>query len=169
MQLSNTILNLLNMQFAHERRNEFLYKQRQSWADFRGFNGVADYFKQESAGEHEHSEIVLNYIFDRNEELKISPFIFDVPDIGSEATLISLFATALEVEYGTTAALQNIYSQAIAEGDFMTASWLFDKLIPAQISEENEYVSILDRFAQYAECPSRDHDMDIFIKENFVK
>jgi ferritin len=169
MKLSNTIKQLLNDQYRHESRNHWLYKQRQSWCDFRGLTGCAAYFKQEAAGEYGHAEIVLDYILDRNEELKISPFMFDAPDLGNDATLLSLFETALDVEYGTTAALQNIYTQACAEGDYMTAAWLFDKLIPAQVDEENEYQTIIDRFGMYAQAPARDTDMDAWIKENLVK
>jgi ferritin len=168
VQLSSVILGLLNKQYGHENRNYFLYKQRQSWADFRGLSGVADFFKQEAFGEHEHSEIVADYIFDRNEELTIAPFLFDIPDLKND-DLISLFTTALEVERGTTAALYSIYSAAQIESDWNTCAWLFDKLIPFQIEEEKTYQTILDRYVRYPDSPSRDTDFDVWIAENLVK
>ena len=47
------------------------------------------------------------------------------------------FKATIDREIQTTQMIYAIYEAAIAEKDYMTASWLFDKLIKEQIEEEN--------------------------------
>ena len=47
------------------------------------------------------------------------------------------FRATVDREIQTTQMIYAIYEAAIAEKDYMTASWLFDKLIKEQIEEEN--------------------------------
>ena len=168
MNLSENILSMLCTQFRHEKSNELRYTQRRAYADYKGFNNIAEFFKKQAEGEAEHAEKVASYIMDRSDVLKIEPldFLDPSPDFGS-LNVPALFESSLIVEQETTASLYAIYAAAMQEGDYMTASWLFSDLIPEQVEEEKIYQSTIDRINAYPACPSRDHDIDVWIGETF--
>ena len=165
MNLSERILSMLNQQYRHEMGNAFRYDQRHGWADFEGFVGTAEFFKQEADGEREHAQKVLNYMLDRSAKPTIEPIAFDEPSNYPE--LHYLFESAMGVEVGTTAALTEIYKAALEEMDIMTVNFMAE-MIGLQVEEERTLQTILDRYRNYPASPSREHDIDIWVKENFV-
>lgn len=164
--MSENMLNLFNLQYAHETYNALRYDQRANWCDFNGYNGCAAFYHQEANGEHEHAQKVLEFINDRSSMATIQPINFDEPNNWDD--LIQLFETAQAVEYDTTRALTAIYSAAMAESDIMAVNWAAD-MIAKQLDEEREYSTILDRFRNFPASPSRNHDIDVWVLETFVK
>lgn len=165
MNLSENILSMLNSQYGHETLNSLRYTQRENWCEFYGYTGAGAYFKQEARGERHHAKKVLRFINDRNTLATIQPISFDEDNNWTD--FVDLFKTALEVEYGTTQALTAIYQAAQAEGDIMTVNWAAE-MLEIQKNEENEYQTIIDRFSNYPASPSRNHDIDNYIKKHFV-
>ena len=165
MNISERILSMLNDQFQRETYNSLRYDQRRGWADFEGFVGTADFFEQEADGEREHAQKVLNYILDRSAKPTIEPISFDEPSNYPE--LHYLFESAMGVEVGTTAALTDIYKAAMEESDIMTVNFMAE-MIGYQVEEERTLQTILDRYRNYPASPSRDNDIDAWVKENFV-
>lgn len=165
MNLSENILLMLNEQIRHETKNSLRYYQRYNWAEFYGYIGTAAYYKQEAEGERGHADKILAYINERNALATIQPIEWDEPNNWMD--LIELFKTSQIVELDTTAKLTAIYDAAFKEQDFMTVN-LMAEMIEAQKNEESEAQTILDRFAAFPASPSRNHDLDIWVKENFV-
>jgi ferritin len=167
MNLSENIKLMLTEQYRMENFNSFRYTQRRGWADFSGFTGAASFFKQESEGEKGHAEKVLSFILDRSDLSVIEPVLFNESVSYGELSLEKCFIDILRIEKETTASLIAIYKEAFAELDIMTVNFMAE-MISLQIEEEKTAQTILDRFRNYPECPSREHDIDIYILDNFV-
>jgi ferritin len=169
MRLSENIRSMLEEQYRHEKANHFIYTQARAWAEYKGFNNVAAFFKAQADGENDHAELVFSYLMDKNDIINIEPFNFDNPSFPfAGGTLISLFEAGLKTEYGTTEALSAIYKAAFAENDFMTSEFMLP-MIKEQAEEESVFQTILDRFAIYFDSPGRDHLLDIWVGETFNK
>jgi ferritin len=163
--LSQSMLERLKTQYAHETCNSLRYFQRATFAEFRGLNNIAAFFKKEAEGERGHADIVYKYVNDRNEQLPISGLSFLDPDIGSTSDPLLMFNTAMAVEKTTTAMLEAVLEQARADKDYLTEQWLLDSsgLLKEQIEEENLYQTILDRIQSMGDSPSLLHDLDLWL------
>jgi len=142
--ISANILTLLTAQYAHEISNALSYTLMQSWADMRGLNGTAAFFRKQAADEQAHAAKVLDYIHARSEQLASLP---DIVPVQAAGTFVAQFDAARSIEIDTTAAIAKIHAQAMAEGDMMTCAWLAQPggLILEQVEEENTIQSIIDR------------------------
>lgn len=147
---------LLVKQLAHELKNHNLYK---SFAAFFGREGITDleeYFNESAAEEYDHHSWVFSYL--ANSDYKFSyPAIEANTEVASE--YIVPFEQALAREIQTTQLLYTLYKQCIGEDDFMTASWLSEKLIKEQIEEENKSRMALDIITA---------DADIFVRAHKI-
>ena len=179
MPLSSNILALLNIQYQHEKYNEHRYLVRSSLADFYGLTGIAKFLRNQADGERDHAMKVFEYIADRNEKIGNTQVEFDSPP---EDNMLDILKGILKIEQDTTAKLNNLYMQANAEGDFMTASWLLTGLIPEQIEEESISQTIIDRYnsrlnintltgneniTMASEVGAALHDIDSWIDEKY--
>ena len=147
---------LLVKQLAHELKNHNLYK---SFAAFFGREGIVDleeYFNKSAAEEYNHHNWVFHYLSE-------SDYKFNYPAIEANTEQASEyvlpFEQALAREIQTTQMLYAIYRQCVSEDDFMTASWLYEKLIKEQIEEENKSRMALDII---------NADADIFVKADKI-
>lgn len=163
--LSAVLLVSLNEQFRHETSNYLRYSARSSWARMRGLEATANFFHKEAEGEHGHAEIVRGWIEDRNQPLTIEPYQFT--ESSNFPSFSALFETALQVEYDTTARLQNLFKQAFDEGDFLLTTAV-QALLSEQIEEESLYRTILDRIAARGDDDAAIHDIDVWIGETFA-
>lgn len=147
---------LLVKQLAHELKNHNLYK---SFAAFFGREGIVDleeYFNKSAAEEYNHHNWVFHYLSESDYEFNY-PAIEANTEQASE--YVSPFEQALAREIQTTQMLYAIYKQCVSEDDFMTASWLYEKLIKEQIEEENKSRMALDII---------NADADIFVKADKI-
>lgn len=142
MLLSSALLDLLNKQYALEKRNQRIYESMASAVDFIGLSGSASFLKKQAAGEADHAKAVYDYINQRNQHAAVSQI--EVPAVSGD--FFTIFDDVLAVEIATTEKLTNLAQRAFAEGDLMTFFWASD-LIKEQAEEENIIQTILDRFA----------------------
>lgn len=157
--LSQNIHNLLTDQYNHELCNFARYKARQSYADYLGLNGIAQFFGKEAAGEAEHAEKVFQFVSDRNERIyKVSPNASEEIPQGFR----DIFISALEIERQTTTKLNNLATAAMREGDLQTFFWVSD-LIKEQTEEENLYQTIIDRIDTFGGDQTTAHLIDTWI------
>lgn len=161
--LSSNMLSMLSAQWSHEMANHARYIARASWMRYRGLEDSGDFFEQEAGGEKEHADIVRKYIEDRNEALV--PAWEAIEPLPSEYA--DMFVSALDIERGTTERLQAIYAAAIAEGDYMTSTWV-QGMISENVEEENLYQTIIDHIAMRGVDTATVHDIDCWVKR-FVK
>lgn len=134
-QLSPEIGDLLVKQLAHELKNFVLYS---SFANFFSLEGIVDlenYYIRRAEEEKSHHDWVASYLRDADFRA-----LYPAIEQNKEQTVdswITPFTATVTREMETTQLLYVIYELAISQKDFMTASWLFDKLIKEQIEEES--------------------------------
>ena len=132
--ISQEIGQLLVKQLAHELKNYNLY---QSFSNFYAIEGISDleaYYKKRADEELLHHQWCLHYLTEAD-------YKFTYPKIDENMETFSTyedpFKLTVDREIQTTQMIYRIYEAAIAEKDYMTASWLYGKLIKEQIEEEN--------------------------------
>lgn len=132
--VSETISNLLIKQLAHELKNYNLYKSFANYYDIEGCVALAEYYSKRADEELLHHKWILDYLTEGDVK-----FMYPAVEQNSETPTdyVMPFRATVDREIQTTQMIYAIYEAAIAEKDYMTASWLFDKLIKEQIEEEN--------------------------------
>ena len=147
---------LLVKQLAHELKNYHLYL---SFANYFGVEGISDleeFFIKRSDEEKSHHEWIKTYLTDSN-------YKFIYPQIEANTVKIENhmdpFLASIDREILTTNMIYTIYEKAISEKDYMTASWLYEKLIKEQIEEENLVKTCRDIMEQ---------DANIFVKADKI-
>jgi ferritin len=132
--ISSELGSLLVKQVAHELKNFNLYK---SFANFFGVEGISDleeYYNKRAIEEKNHSEWIYSYLTDGDYK-----FLYPIVELNTEKyeQYIDPFILTVDREILTTQLIYKIYEQAVSEKDYMTASWLYEKLIKEQVEEEN--------------------------------
>ena len=125
---------MLVKQVAHELKNFNLYMSYANYFSVEGIVDLEEYYRKRAAEEKNHHQWIMDYLSDGD-------FKFTYPTIEENTEkyedYITPFKQTIDREILTTQMLYAIYEAAIAEKDFMTGSWLYEKLIKEQIEEEN--------------------------------
>lgn len=132
--VSPEVGQLLEKQLVHELKNANLYR---SFANLCGIWGIVDleeYFKKRAIEEQHHHDWIFEYLSEADYKV-LYPAIPANTEIPSNP--VEAFKLTVDREIQTTQLIYAIYEKCIAEKDYMTASWLFEKLIKEQIEEEN--------------------------------
>lgn len=154
--ISEPIAQLLIKQLAHELKNYNLYK---SFANYFGIEGISDleeYYNKRAHEEYLHHQWVYDFL--TNADVR---FMYPAIDMNTEKIFnyIEVFTLTVAREIQTTQMIYEIYKACQTESDFMTSSWLYEKLIKEQIEEENT-----SRMA----VTIMEEEADIFIKAERV-
>ena len=144
--LSQEIGDLLVSQISHELNNHALYMSFAAYFSRNGLKQLEDYYRHRAHEEFNHHQWIVDYLIEGD-------FDFNYPEVKAITKKINEhsepFGLTTTREIETTQLLFAIYEQALLEKDYMTASWLYEKLIKEQIEEENltrmvESISELD-------------------------
>lgn len=132
--ISDSIGQLMVKQIAHELKNRNLYL---SFANFFSVEGIVDleeYYRKRAEEENNHHQWLMDFL--SNGDYK---FMYPAVEMNTEKVTEYLdpFQQTIDREIQTTQMIYVIYEQALSEKDFMTASWLYERLIKEQIEEEN--------------------------------
>lgn len=132
--VSEKVAELLIKQVAHELKNHNLYR---SFANYFSVEGIVDlekYYLKRAQEEYNHYDWISSYLSEADVK-----FMHPAIEVNTEKfeDYTTPFSLTIDREILTTQMLYAIYDQAVSEKDFMTASWLYDKLIKEQIEEEN--------------------------------
>lgn len=132
--ISDSLGQLMVKQIAHELKNRNLYL---SFANFFSVEGIVDleeYYRKRAEEENNHHQWLADYLSEGDYK-----FMYPAIEMNTEKIVdyIDPFNQTVDREIQTTQMLYSIYELAITEKDFMTASWLYEKLIKEQIEEEN--------------------------------
>lgn len=155
--ISDEIGCLLLKQASHELSNFTLYKSFANYFSLEGIDDLKKYYSKRASEEKDHHDWIESFLSDGDFRL-----LYPDIKITSEQevkTIIDPFIVTVTREIVTTQLLYTIYELAISQKDFMTATWLYDKLIKEQIEEEN--VSRMARTIM-------ETDGDIFVKASKV-
>ncbi|MGV8961905.1 MAG: ferritin-like domain-containing protein [Candidatus Saccharimonadaceae bacterium] len=132
--ISEPIAQLLIKQVAHELKNHSLYK---SFANYFSIEGVVDleqYYIKRAQEEYNHYQWIVDFLTEADVK-----FMHPAIDLNTEvmSAYIDPFNQTVIREILTTQMLYIIYKACNTEDDYMTCSWLYEKLIKEQIEEEN--------------------------------
>ena len=133
--ISKELHQLLIKQAIHELQNYFLYDSFANYFALENLESLSKYYKKRAEEEKVHYEWIYTYLTDADCRI-VFPTIPMVE--GQEATsLIDPFVTTVDKEIETTQMIYKIYEQAKLDNDYMSCTWLQEKLIPEQTEEEN--------------------------------
>lgn len=132
--ISSNIGGLLVKQIAHELKNYNLYMSYSNYFEVNGLFDIGKYYRKRAEEELLHHQWIMDYLTEGD-----CIFMYPIVPVNSEriTNQIDPFNQTIDREIETTGLIYNIYDAAISEKDYMTVSWLLEKLIKEQIEEEN--------------------------------
>lgn len=150
--ISDEIGQLMVKQIAHELKNYNLYLSYANYFSVEGILDLEEYYRKRAEEENNHHHWLMDYLSEADFK-----FMYPAVEMNTEkiSNYIDPFVQTIDREILTTQMIYAIYEQATAEKDFMTASWLYEKLIKEQIEEEN-----VSRMAKVL----IEEDSDIFLR-----
>lgn len=155
--VSPEVGSLMVKQIAHELKNYNLYRSYANFFNIEGIIPLETYYLQRAKEELLHHDWLSDYLAEGDFK-----FVYPAVEVNTEAfsKYIEPFVQTIDREIQTTQMIYAIYEQCLSEKDYMTCSWLYEKLIKEQIEEEN---------TSRAARTIMEEDSDIFMKANRVK
>lgn len=135
------IEKLLNDQIRYEAKASVQYLSMASWADTRGYNGVANFFYTQSEEERVHMIKLVKFINERS-GVAIIPEI-DKPRDDFES-LTELFETFLRSEEFVTSKINNIIYECLQRQDYNVHNFM-QWYVSEQLEEEAIARTLLDK------------------------
>jgi len=99
-----------------------------------GIYALEKYYYKRAEEELDHHNWIVDYLTDGDYK-----FIYPIVEQNTEKFVeyVDPFTQTIDREIQTTQMIYAIYELALSEKDYMTTSWLYEKLIKEQIEEEN--------------------------------
>lgn len=121
-------------QIAHELKNYNLYRSYANYFSVEGVLDLEEYYNKRASEEYSHHEWLSHYLSEADFK-----FTYPAIEMNTEkaTNYLDPFIQTVDREIQTTEMIYAIYKQCHSENDYMTCSWLYSKLIPEQIEEEN--------------------------------
>jgi ferritin len=140
--LSKTLAAALNAQITKEAHASQIYLAYASWAERRGFGGVANFLFKHAEEERNHMTKIVAYILNRGGEVVVTaiPAPHENP-----ISLHSCFEKIFEHEVDNTKAIYKLVKMCFDEEDW--ATWNFMQwFVKEQTEEETLAMNLLDKF-----------------------
>jgi len=155
--LKKSVEDICNRQVEREGYSSNLYLAMASWAENKGFPGVAQWLYTQADEERIHFLKFIKYINERGgkaviPELKKPPVEFS----GVE----ELFSEVLKHEEFITSSINEIVTVTLEEKDFNTHNFLF-WFVNEQVEEESSVRTILDKIRLVGKNNMYQFDKDI--------
>jgi ferritin len=139
--LSKKVQDILNVQIQKEDYSSQLYLAMASWAENKGFAGVAEWLYAQSEEERVHMLKLVRYVNDRA-GVAVIPGMEQPPvEFGD---IHVLFEKVLEHEQFISGSINEIVAVCNKENDFTTHNWI-QWFVTEQIEEEASVRAILDK------------------------
>lgn len=132
--ISKELADLMIAQIAHELKNHNLYKSFANFFSVEGISDLEEYYNKRAHEEYNHHQWLIDFLNEADVKI-IYPMIEKNTEVFED--YVTPFKQTVDREILTTQMLYKIYEQATTEKDFMTASWMFSRLIPENLEEEN--------------------------------
>ena len=141
MNLSETLEKALNDQIRLEFESVFAYLQMAVDFQRENFDGFAHWMRLQSQEEWAHAMKFTDFVLNRGGSVALQTL--DAPT-GQASSPVEAFERTLGHERKVSAAIQNLYGQALNEGDF-AALPLLQWFVNEQIEEEATVDGIVER------------------------
>lgn len=133
--------NILNVQVQKEDYSSQLYLAMASWAENKGYAGVAAWLYAQSDEERLHMLKLVKYINERD-GIAVIPGMEQPPKDFS--SLKEMFDAVLKHERYISSSINEIVGVCIEEKDFTTQNWI-QWFVTEQIEEEASVKEIIDK------------------------
>jgi ferritin len=137
--LSKSLAAALNAQMTKEAHASQIYLSFASWADNRGFEGIANFLFRHAEEERNHMMKILEYILKRGAEVKVTA----IPGpLGNPTSVHNCFEKVFEQEVDNTKSIYKVVKMSLEEEDW--ATWNFMQwFVKEQIEEETLALDLL--------------------------
>ena len=139
--MNPSIETLLNNQVKYEANASMHYMAMASWADVKGYNGVAEFFYMHSEEERLHMTKLIKFINERGGKAVIPAL--EEPKAYFES-LNDLFETFLESEVFVTGKINEIIFECLQQKDYNVHNFM-QWYVSEQLEEEAMARTILDK------------------------
>lgn len=139
--LSDTMQKALNDQIRMESESSQIYLAMASWAEIKGFEGIAAFMFKQSDEERQHMLKLLKYVNQRGGQAAISAL--DEPRL-DYTSFRTLFRQLYEHEVKVSASINELVDIALTGKDYATHNFL-QWYVSEQIEEEATAKVILDK------------------------
>lgn len=134
------IEDILNVQAEKESYSSNLYLSMASWAETKGYSGIAEWLYAQAEEEREHMLKLMGYINERGGHAKVTTIKEPPADHGS---IKDMFKAVLKHEQYVTRSINEIVALCEKEKDYTTLNWI-QWFVSEQIEEEASVNRILD-------------------------
>jgi len=141
--LSKEIEKSLNNQLKIETVSSHYYLAMASWAENKGYPGIAEFMYQHSDEERMHALKLVRYINERGGTAEIPSLEKPVLDF---QTITDLFKSLYEHEVNVTEAINEVVGECLANKDYSTHNFM-QWYVAEQLEEEALAREILDRLS----------------------
>ncbi|MGN6180065.1 MAG: ferritin [Mucilaginibacter sp.] len=139
--LSKTIESALNSQMTNEAHNAQIYLAYASWADNKGYDGIANFLFRHANEERNHMMKFLEYILKRGGKVVVSA----IPSPGDDpVNMQDCFEKVFNYEVENTSKIYNLVDMSLAEKDWATWNFL-QWFVKEQTEEETLALELLDK------------------------
>lgn len=139
--LSDAMQSALNEQIKVEAESSQIYLAMASWAEVKGFEGIAMFMFKQSDEERQHMLKLVKYVNQRGGHAVISAL--DEPRL-DYTSFKKLFTQLYNHEVKVSASINNLVEIALKEKDYATHNFL-QWYVSEQIEEEASAKLILDK------------------------
>lgn len=139
--MNATIEKLLNNQVKYEATASMQYLAMASWADAKGYNGVADFFYMQSEEERLHMTKLVKFINERNGHVVVPELDKPKADFDS---LNELFDAFLKSEIFVTEQINHIIFECLQQKDYNVHNFM-QWYVTEQLEEEAVARTLLDK------------------------
>lgn len=139
--LNKKIEDILNVQVEKESYSSNLYLSMASWAETKGYSGIAQWLYAQADEERMHMLKLIGYINERGGHAKVTTIKEPPVEHGS---VKEMFKAVLKHEQFVTESINEIVALCIQEKDYTTHNWI-QWFVTEQIEEEASVNEILDK------------------------
>ena len=147
--LKPDIEQILNKQVSLEAHSSALYLSIGSWAENKGYHGVAEFFYSHSEEERQHMLKLIKFINERGGNAEI-PAV-DKPKQGFE-NVKEIFNLLLETERENTLRVSEIVHKSLQAGDYTTHNFM-QWYVTEQMEEEALAHTVLEKLEIAGDAP----------------
>jgi ferritin len=164
--MNTSVEKLLNDQVKYEANASMQYLAMASWADEKGYNGVADFFYLQSEEERVHMTKLVKFINERSAKVVIPQLDKPKSDFDS---LNQLFETFLESEIFVTQKINHIIFECLQLKEYNVHNFM-QWYVTEQLEEEAVAKTLLDKLTIIGDNKSGhylfDRDINIIASAN---
>lgn len=139
--MHSTIAQLLNDQIKFEAQASMQYLAMASWADAKGYGGVAEFFFKQSDEEREHMTKLVKFVNERGGDALIPALDEPKADFDS---LLTLFEKFLASEVFVTEQINRIIFECLQKKDYNVHNFM-QWYVTEQLEEEATARTLLDK------------------------